>query len=1043
MVDSNPLKHTNQISFLYVDDEEELLTIAKLFLERTGEFRVDIAKSAQEVLQSGSLQSYDAIISDYQMPGMNGIEFLKAVRDQDKDIPFILFTGKGREEVVIEAINNGADFYLQKGGDPKSQFAELSHKIKQAVRRKRAERSFQDSQKELGDIIDFLPDPTFVIDKSGTIISWNHAIEKMTGHSARKMLGKGNYEYAIPLYGHRRPILIDLINETDETLSRYYTHISRSGDAVQAEVEYVNEKGRKISLYGKACPLYSTNGEITGSIESLREITELKNYAEKLQNSEKKYRNLIEFSRDAIIIIGFDGTIYFYNTSGALLLEEESLDDTFARKNIMEYVHPDSCEDVLKDIELFKQGNDANISQYKLITTKNHEIWVESHGRKIPFHDLPAIFITLRDITQRKQIEEERDTFLQSLISQQKFTETLLDAIPLPVFWKDTNFRILGCNQAYCRLLGISSEQLLGKAIHEIWPDSKDAIETMLHDQKLIKNERNHSSQRKLIDVTGKTHDVIVSKNLFFDHSGKIAGIVGSIQDITDYNLLLQNLKRREELFRMIVTQSSDIFVIISPTYEITYISPNHSNLTGFLTEEATGTIERFIHPDDYREVIFHIDNLANNISSIETAEFRTLKRDGSYILLEGVGVNCIDNPAIKGILITARDITTRKRTEQELSRITRLFQKISENSPVFIALLDEEGFIVLANQAFSLPTFNYDNEKTRFRIQDFFKAEWEIECSAILEDVIQLEKPCVHECPIVGKCGDKILSTAFFPIQEEDKTYIGFIGLDITEQKILISQLNESIIQNEALEKVVETRTREISYLLELKNSLITAIAHDLRTPLTPLIALLPVLEHEDDCSKQTQIIRILEKNTIRIASIVENLLFLNKLGSINSIEDISDLNVHGLIENLLNVHSITAEKKKITIITEIPTNIVIKTSLPHLTSVLDNVISNAVKYSKQDGKIWILVCERAEKVRIQVLDNGIGLTNHELSHVFEPFFKADPSRHDRSSSGLGLSVSKQLLQAIGGRITICSEGLDKGTHVTIWMKKSIELPK
>lgn len=200
MVDSNPLKHTNQISFLYVDDEEELLTIAKLFLERTGEFRVDIAKSAQEALQSGSLQSYDAIISDYQMPGMNGIEFLKAVRDQDKDIPFILFTGKGREEVVIEAINNGADFYLQKGGDPKSQFAELSHKIKQAVRRKRAERSFQDSQKELGDIIDFLPDPTFVIDKSGTIISWNHAIEKMTGHSARKMLGKGNYEYAIPLW---------------------------------------------------------------------------------------------------------------------------------------------------------------------------------------------------------------------------------------------------------------------------------------------------------------------------------------------------------------------------------------------------------------------------------------------------------------------------------------------------------------------------------------------------------------------------------------------------------------------------------------------------------------------------------------------------------------------------------------------------------------------------------------------------------------------------------------------------------------------------
>jgi len=126
------------ISVLYVDDEPGLLEIAKIFLEDTGDFRVATALSAANALNSGSIDTYDAIVSDYQMPGMDGIAFLKTVRERFGTIPFILFTGRGREEVVIDAINNGADFYLQKGGDPQAQFAELAHKIRHAVTAKRA-----------------------------------------------------------------------------------------------------------------------------------------------------------------------------------------------------------------------------------------------------------------------------------------------------------------------------------------------------------------------------------------------------------------------------------------------------------------------------------------------------------------------------------------------------------------------------------------------------------------------------------------------------------------------------------------------------------------------------------------------------------------------------------------------------------------------------------------------------------------------------------------------------------------------------------------
>jgi len=125
------------LSLLYVDDEPHLLNLGKLFLEREGAFAVDTLTSAAEALKRLSTERYDAVISDYQMPEMDGITFLKRLRASGNTTPFIIFTGRGREEVVIEALNNGADFYIQKGGEPKSQFVELSNKIRYAVSRKK------------------------------------------------------------------------------------------------------------------------------------------------------------------------------------------------------------------------------------------------------------------------------------------------------------------------------------------------------------------------------------------------------------------------------------------------------------------------------------------------------------------------------------------------------------------------------------------------------------------------------------------------------------------------------------------------------------------------------------------------------------------------------------------------------------------------------------------------------------------------------------------------------------------------------------------
>lgn len=142
---------------------------------------------------------------------------------------------------------------------------------------KKAADELKESRRRLADIIDFLPDATFVIDLQGTVIAWNRAIEEMTGVKAADILGKGKYEYSLPFYGTRRPIMIDLVLKHDRKLERGYLAIlERQKDLLIVENWVPCLKGRKAFLWGKASPLYDSAGNIIGAIESIRDITDRK-----------------------------------------------------------------------------------------------------------------------------------------------------------------------------------------------------------------------------------------------------------------------------------------------------------------------------------------------------------------------------------------------------------------------------------------------------------------------------------------------------------------------------------------------------------------------------------------------------------------------------------------------------------------------------------------------------------------------------------------------------------------------------------------------
>ena len=136
------------IRVLLIDDEPDLLVIVKLFLEQDGDMAVTTAESAQSGLKFLSGARFDAIVCDYEMPGMNGIELLKTLRGMDLTIPIIIFTGKGNEAVVIEALNNGADFYLQKGSDPRQKMEQLQQMIREAVVKRQTASLIVESEKK-------------------------------------------------------------------------------------------------------------------------------------------------------------------------------------------------------------------------------------------------------------------------------------------------------------------------------------------------------------------------------------------------------------------------------------------------------------------------------------------------------------------------------------------------------------------------------------------------------------------------------------------------------------------------------------------------------------------------------------------------------------------------------------------------------------------------------------------------------------------------------------------------------------------------------
>ncbi|MEM2561180.1 MAG: response regulator [Candidatus Bathyarchaeia archaeon] len=157
------------IRVLHVDDDKSFLEVSKECLQMFGFFDVDAASSVDEALEKMRKNVYDAIVCDYQMPGKNGLQLLEKLRKSGNNIPFIVFTGKGREDVAVEALSLGAEGYISKNGDPETVYLELASMIRLAVNKSKVEADLRITEARYKALFENTHDIVILTDAEGKI----------------------------------------------------------------------------------------------------------------------------------------------------------------------------------------------------------------------------------------------------------------------------------------------------------------------------------------------------------------------------------------------------------------------------------------------------------------------------------------------------------------------------------------------------------------------------------------------------------------------------------------------------------------------------------------------------------------------------------------------------------------------------------------------------------------------------------------------------------------------------------------------------------
>jgi PAS domain S-box-containing protein len=418
------------ISVLYVEDDTSLLEIGKFLLEKDGSIVVDTCSSVNDALKKISGKRYDIIISDYAMPVTNGIKFLKSLRSRGETTPFFFFAGKGRKSVIIEALNLGADFYLEKAGNAKVQFEELMYEIQRAVERKSTSMKLDQSNVIPGSVLESVAEGVLVVDPYGKITTFNQNFLSLL-----KIPGD------LISIGNDSPILLKYIQDQLEDPDDFSKKIETmsSDPAITCQGTIHAQEGQVFIWSSQAL---KTGDTISGRIWSFRDISdqnrtalqlatvkeqlkavekELHHHREELEKKEamiQKGEEIIDIiTRETPdgILTSIGGNIVKANEQFADMLGYSTSE--LAGRSILDFVSPDSPGEGMTSIRSGSGGR----YEYSALHRDGSSFRVEAAGYPVRYRGdtiLVSIVRRLPDTTlhQKKspdsggiQVEPERE----------------------------------------------------------------------------------------------------------------------------------------------------------------------------------------------------------------------------------------------------------------------------------------------------------------------------------------------------------------------------------------------------------------------------------------------------------------------------------------------------------------------------------------------------------------------------------------------------------------------------------------------------------
>ncbi|MFB6300646.1 MAG: PAS domain S-box protein [Halobacteriales archaeon] len=665
------------IHVLHVDDDADFTELAATYLKRADDrFSIHTATTAGEARELLTEIPVDCIVSDYDMPTENGIAFLESVRSTQPDLPFILFTGKGSEEIASEAISAGVTDYLQKSSGT-DQYAVLANRIANLVEKYHAELEAERTRSRIEAIAANSNDAIVMIDTESVIRFVNAAIEELLGYSPDQLLGEALTTIMPPR----------LRDEHTAAMNRYLETGERTLDWTAVEFRCRHADGHEI-------PVSVSFSEFTEDgnrrfVGIIRDISDRVEMEDTLREREERFRQLAENIREVVWMSDPEKEEILYVNPAYAEIWGRSVESLYAEPtSFLDAIHPADRDRVEAALEGQVTGDYDE--QYRILRPDGERRWI--HDRAVPVKDdageVHRIVGIASDITERKESHRR--------------LETLIDNLPGIVYRceNDREWPMEYIRGDCAALTGFEATALeegdVRWGTEIIHPDDQDDVWDTV--QSALASDEPFELTYRIRTKDGTTKWLWERGRAISLEDGDRAILEGVMMDVTMHKQREQELKQARERmefaleFTQMVVWDWDV-----DRDEVTFY-PSEEQLYG---QPVTDCEEFFdlIHPSDRPAIESAIEEALD--SGEPRNEQVRLRSDDDTRWIEAPGKPITDDTGTTRMVGIARDITERKAREDRLRETTARLEALFENSPDMIDVITTEGTLVDVNQRF------------------------------------------------------------------------------------------------------------------------------------------------------------------------------------------------------------------------------------------------------------------------------------------------------------------------------------------------------